>query len=122
MVVSKNIDLEETLINHIQRLNLTKICVSLSGGLDSIVLLHILHQIAREQIYLRAIHFNHNLTDDSHSWAQFCKKICDQLKVNLDTYSLKINLHEQNSNFPCRIVNLILTFKFLIILRSNCEF
>ena len=94
MVVSKNIDLEETLINHIQRLNLKKICVSLSGGLDSIVLLHILHQIAREQIYLRAIHFNHNLTEGSQSWAQFCKKICNQLNVNLDIYSLKINLHE----------------------------
>jgi tRNA(Ile)-lysidine synthase len=68
MVVSKNLDLEETLKNHIQRLNLKKICVSLSGGLDSIVLFHILHQIATEQIYLRAIHFNHNLTEGSHSW------------------------------------------------------
>ena len=94
MAVRKSLRLGETLKNHIQRLNIKKICVSLSGGLDSIVLLHALHQIAGEQIYLRAIHFNHNLTDVSHSWAQFCKKFCNQLNVNLDTYSLKINLRE----------------------------
>ena len=61
MAVNKSLHLEETLKNHIQRLSIKKICVSLSGGLDSIVLLHVLHQIAGEQIYLRAIHFNHNL-------------------------------------------------------------
>jgi len=94
MAVSKSLHLEETLKNHIQRLNIKKICVSLSGGLDSIVLLHALQKIAGEQIDLRAIHFNHNLTDGSQSWAQFCKKICNQLNVNLDIYSLKINLHE----------------------------
>ena len=71
-------NIEEILKYQIRVRQIKKICVSLSGGVDSIVLLHALNQVLGEGFSIRAIHINHNLNKGSQSWANFCKKICDQ--------------------------------------------
>ena len=94
MVEAEIQNIEETLRRQIQAHNIKKICVSLSGGLDSTVLLHALNQVLGEDFSIRAIHINHNLNKGSQSWANFCKKICDQMQIQINIYSENINTTE----------------------------
>lgn len=54
--------------------------VALSGGVDSMVLLHLLH---RTQHPLRAIHIHHGLSPNADNWVQFCANQCEKLGVSL---------------------------------------
>jgi tRNA(Ile)-lysidine synthase len=67
------------------------ILVSLSGGLDSTVLLHALagSRAARER-GLRAVHVDHGLHDDSTMWARQCADFAEQLGVTLETRAVEI--------------------------------
>ena len=94
MFVTASENIEEILKQQIQAHKIKKICVSLSGGVDSIVLLHALNQSLGKGCYIRAMHINHNLVKDSESWADFCKKICDQLQIQIDIHSVKVNNKE----------------------------
>ena len=57
-----------------------RLAVGLSGGVDSVVLLHCL---SREEVSVRAIHVHHGLSPSADAWARFCRKLCKQLKVPL---------------------------------------
>ena len=94
MLESENQNIEETLKHQIQVHNIKKICVSLSGGVDSIVLLYALNKVLDKDFSIRAIHINHNLYEGSQSWADFCQKICDQIQIQINIYSVKINNSE----------------------------
>ena len=94
MLESENQNIEETLKHQIQAHNIKKICVSLSGGVDSIVLLYALNKVLDKDFSIRAIHINHNLYEGSQSWADFCQKICDQIQIQINIYSVKINNSE----------------------------
>ena len=54
--------------------------VGLSGGVDSVVLLHAL---AHEQLGLRAVHVHHGLSPNADSWVRFCGRLCKRLGVSL---------------------------------------
>ena len=87
-------NIEEILKRQILTHKIKKICVSLSGGVDSIVLLNALNQSLNKDCSIRAIHINHNLVKDSQSWADFCKKTCDQIQIHIDIHSIEVNLTE----------------------------
>ncbi|HJW45880.1 MAG TPA: tRNA lysidine(34) synthetase TilS [Lysobacter sp.] len=54
------------------------LAVALSGGLDSMVLLHVLSAIPGSHARgLRAMHVHHGLHADADRWAQQCKEACD---------------------------------------------
>ncbi|SFM49149.1 tRNA lysidine(34) synthetase TilS [Marinobacter zhejiangensis] len=58
--------------------------VALSGGLDSIVLLHtVLHCLSGTQVRLRAVHINHQLQANAGDTEAFCRQLCQQLGVEL---------------------------------------
>lgn len=65
--------------------------VAYSGGVDSTVLLHLLHQ-AREKHHfsLQALHVNHNLQPMSADWARHCEKVCQGLQIPLQQVSLQL--------------------------------
>ena len=73
---------------------ITHFVVAFSGGLDSTVLLHILSQ---ENINLKAIHINHNLSPHAAAWEVQCKNFCEQLRVEYHSYSITIDKNNGES-------------------------
>jgi tRNA(Ile)-lysidine synthase len=72
-------------------LNTASICVGLSGGLDSVVLLHILAQCRQSMPFtLSAVHINHGLSINAPVWEQFVQHYAAQLGVVCQTYSVKL--------------------------------
>lgn len=66
--------------------------VGLSGGLDSVVLLHQLCTIRdRLGVGLHAIHCDHGLQSDSADWAQYCQALCDEWSVPCRVERLQIS-------------------------------
>ncbi|MFV2030722.1 tRNA lysidine(34) synthetase TilS [Neisseria sp. S1] len=58
--------------------------VGLSGGLDSVVLLHMLRQL-RERLGLTvtAVHVHHGLQEQADDWAVFCEELCQKWDIPL---------------------------------------
>ncbi|AZN35931.1 tRNA lysidine(34) synthetase TilS [Iodobacter ciconiae] len=58
------------------------LCVGLSGGLDSVVLLHLLATLRHSQLFvLRALHVHHGLSPNADAWAQFAMDCAANLGV-----------------------------------------
>lgn len=58
------------------------ICLGLSGGCDSVVLLHLLCRLG-EAGRLTAVHVHHGLSPNADVWANFCSETCAALGVPL---------------------------------------
>ena len=85
----------EDLLGRLRQLLLThglesqKICVALSGGMDSMALLHALALLRPEMPYqLSALHVNHGISANANDWAKFCERECAQLAVPCETVVL----------------------------------
>ena len=75
-----------------------KLVVALSGGIDSVVLLHFLN--THYPTNVRAVHINHNLSDNSPKWALFCTKLCHSLDIefkNIEIDIIKSSNIEENA-------------------------
>jgi tRNA(Ile)-lysidine synthase len=59
--------------------------VALSGGIDSVVLLHLLKDHG-----VRAVHVHHGLSPNADAWAQFCRKLCRQWDVPLTVKRVRV--------------------------------
>lgn len=61
------------------------VLVGLSGGADSVCLLHFLQYLAKEKHFaLAAVHVNHGLRGRAAKQDEkFCKNLCDKLDINL---------------------------------------
>ena len=58
--------------------------VGFSGGLDSVVLLHLLCSLRNElPLELSAVHVHHGLDTPADQWAEFCRELCAQWQVPL---------------------------------------
>src|SRR5205085_10330113 len=63
----------------LEELHGKRILVGLSGGIDSVVLLHALAQRAK----VAAAHIHHGRSPNADRWARFCRRLCNQLGVPL---------------------------------------
>ena len=63
-----------------------KVAVALSGGVDSVTLLHKL----RARGPVAAIHVHHGLSPNADRWAAFCRRLCKRLDVPLTVVKVKV--------------------------------
>lgn len=70
----------------------TAYTIALSGGVDSMLLLHLFQQL-REQseltVPINAIHVNHQLNPRADQWQVFCQQQCQRLNIHLQCISIK---------------------------------
>lgn len=64
-----------------------KVYLAYSGGLDSSVLFHLLVQA---QVSFQAIHINHQLSDNAHTWQQFCEDEAQRHQIPLSVYKVLV--------------------------------
>ena len=67
--------------------------VALSGGRDSVVLLHALHRLQAaggESFALSAIHVHHGISVNADAWAEFCGDLCDGLGISLEIVRVSV--------------------------------
>lgn len=61
-----------------------RLLLGLSGGVDSVVLLHLLHRLAPcHDWQLSALHVHHGMSPHADAWAEFCAALCEDLKIPL---------------------------------------
>lgn len=70
----------------------TSYIIAYSGGIDSHVLLHLMHEYKKTHphLHLYAVHINHQLNPASSSWASHCQKICDELHIPLSIETISV--------------------------------
>lgn len=62
----------------------SSIQVGLSGGVDSVVLLHLLHRLAPDYAWqISALHVHHGISPNADDWAGFCARLCARLAIPL---------------------------------------
>jgi tRNA(Ile)-lysidine synthase len=68
-----------------------RLTLALSGGLDSVVLLHVL-QVLRERhpFGLHAVHVHHGLSPHADHWADFCAQLCASHAIELGIHRVRI--------------------------------
>lgn len=64
--------------------------VGLSGGCDSVVLLHVLSRLGFADI--AAVHVHHGLSPNADAWAEFCAGYCQRLGVRLVTRHVAVDM------------------------------
>lgn len=69
--------------------------VGLSGGMDSIVLLHVLNELKKQSrlaFEFRAVHVNHALQANAADWQRYCEALCTQLSIELKSVAVSIDV------------------------------
>ena len=68
-----------------------RVAVGLSGGIDSIVLLHLLRELAPEFGFgLSAIHVHHGLSPNADAWSRFCRSLCRRWSVPITVRRVRV--------------------------------
>jgi len=65
--------------------------IALSGGLDSVVLLHLCVPFLRQrQVEIVPVHIHHDLSPNADDWARHCKKICKTLDLDCQVEKVSV--------------------------------
>lgn len=73
------------------RLSGRRVAVGLSGGVDSVVLLAVMRELAPQLgIRVSAIHVNHGLSRNAARWERFCAALCRRWKVPLAVRRVRV--------------------------------
>ncbi|MGE0876128.1 MAG: tRNA lysidine(34) synthetase TilS [Burkholderiales bacterium] len=68
-----------------------RIAVGLSGGVDSVVLLHLMRELAPDfRLRLSAIHVNHGISRHALQWERYCAALCRGWKLPLAVRRVKL--------------------------------
>ena len=66
-----------------------KIDLALSGGCDSMVLMHALNQLKDElNLSIKAHYIHHGLSANADDWLTFCRAACEKLNITFDSKSV----------------------------------
>lgn len=69
-----------------------QLCVALSGGVDSVALLHAANAAAPtlKCWQVKAFHVNHGLSPNAGEWETFCRRLCGQLGIPLEVRQVEV--------------------------------
>jgi tRNA(Ile)-lysidine synthase len=68
-----------------------RLVLGLSGGLDSVALLHVLLALRDQHPFeLRAVHVHHGLSPHADDWADFCARLCASHTVEASIYRVEV--------------------------------
>ena len=71
----------------------SSLSLGLSGGVDSVVLLHLLAQLSpRFSWRISALHVHHGISAHADSWAAFCSELCAKYSIPLQVERVDITL------------------------------
>ena len=90
-----------------------KICVGLSGGVDSVVLLHLLSRVSTQR--LSAVYVHHGLNDEADNWQQFCQTYCERLGVDFCAVRVHVNPEKQGIEAAAR------QERYEVFEQQNCD-
>lgn len=69
----------------------SSILIGLSGGVDSVVLLHLLASLAPQYSWkLSALHVHHGISPNADAWAEFCAELCKSHAIPLQVERVDI--------------------------------
>lgn len=83
-----------------------KLTIALSGGLDSMVLLHLIKKIKDQflpNLNLKAIHIHHGLSKNADKWQQHCQYYCEQWQIPYLSIKVVIDKKQKNIEAQARI-------------------
>ncbi len=85
-------DLAESLERLIPAWPDASLCIALSGGVDSVALLHAAREVTAHHggLRLRALHVDHGLQPASLDWAAICRELCERLGVRCEVLELHL--------------------------------
>lgn len=76
----------------IQQLGLNQLVLGLSGGLDSMVLLELCHQLTQScAIKLKAVYIHHGLSANADQWAEFCQQQCLKRQIPFEVQKVQLD-------------------------------
>lgn len=78
-------------LSGLENSGIRRIAAAVSGGVDSVVLLHVLRKLSGEHGFeLIAVHVHHGLSPHAGDWARFVARLCRRLDVPLVTRRVKV--------------------------------
>lgn len=88
--------MENKVLTTIKEFKNKTLILSVSGGVDSLVLFDLLY---KNNLDIVVVHFNHLLREQAHDEANYIKNLCQQNNIKLHYFELKIktkkNFHDQ---------------------------
>lgn len=91
-----------------------RVLVAVSGGVDSVVLLHVLKELKRElKLTLAVAHFDHGIRPESAQDAEFVKKLARTLKLRFYTERAAVPTYAQANKLSLEVAARELRYQFL---------
>ncbi|MDX2219923.1 MAG: tRNA lysidine(34) synthetase TilS [Burkholderiales bacterium] len=75
------------------------VCVALSGGMDSVVLLDAVANIRND---VSAVHVHHGLSPNADEWAKFCQHLCETRGIPLAVHRVSVDVKGQGIEAAAR--------------------
>jgi tRNA(Ile)-lysidine synthase len=70
----------------------SRVCVGLSGGVDSVVLLHLFARLRQTLPFnLSAIHVHHGISPHADAWQISCQQLCSQLDITCNVQPVALD-------------------------------
>src|SRR3954471_12936832 len=94
-----------------------RVGVALSGGVDSVALLHVLGSLEKNGNYsLRAVHVHHGLSPNAGRWAGFCRNLCTAWGVPLSVRRVKVTKADKGLEAAAREA------RYAVFRKIPCDF
>lgn len=91
-----------------------RVLVAVSGGVDSVVLLHVLQELKKElKLTLAVAHFDHGIRPDSAQDAEFVKKLAQSLKLKFYAERADVPAYAKAHKLSLEVAARELRYQFL---------